>query len=176
MLDRSPIGDHLDVTRERLGPDAELRVGADRDVARPLTLAIGSREIDDLTLDHEPDRDLVGLTAPPPVVRQAQRRDVRYLRETVDKCRNHGAALSLLNAALKLLAMRSVAILRLTPRAVCTRESSRMFGRVLWLAVVLAFLADLVVDWAFGNTVVNLATFAVVFTVVALVRYSQRTD
>lgn len=51
-----------------------------------------------------------------------------------------------------------------------------MFGRVLWLAVVLAFLADLVVDWAFGNTVVNLATFAVVFTVVALVRYSQRTD
>ena len=50
-----------------------------------------------------------------------------------------------------------------------------MFGRVLWPAVVIAFIADLVVDWAFGNTVVNLATFGVVFAVVALVRYSQRT-
>ena len=49
-----------------------------------------------------------------------------------------------------------------------------MFGKVLWPAVVVAFLADLVVDWAFGNTVVNLVTFGVVFTVVALVRYSQR--
>jgi len=49
-----------------------------------------------------------------------------------------------------------------------------MFGRVLWPAVVLAFVADVVVDWAFGNTVVNLATFAVVFAVVALVRYSRR--
>jgi len=50
-----------------------------------------------------------------------------------------------------------------------------MFGRVLWPAVVLAFLADLVVDRAFGNRVVNLLTFGVVFAVVALVRYSRRT-
>lgn len=51
-----------------------------------------------------------------------------------------------------------------------------MFGKVLWPAVVVAFLADLAVDWAFGNTVVNLVTFGVVFMVVALVRYSQRSE
>lgn len=49
-----------------------------------------------------------------------------------------------------------------------------MFGRVLWPAALIAFIADLAVDWAFANTVANLATFAVVFVVVALVRYSQR--
>jgi hypothetical protein len=51
-----------------------------------------------------------------------------------------------------------------------------MFGRVLWPAVVIAFIADLLVDRAFGNAAVNMVTFGVVFAVVALVRYSQRTD
>jgi hypothetical protein len=51
-----------------------------------------------------------------------------------------------------------------------------MFGRILWPAVVLAFLADLVADRAFGNRAVNLVTFGVVFAVAVLVRYSQRTD
>jgi hypothetical protein len=49
-----------------------------------------------------------------------------------------------------------------------------MFGRVLWPAVVLAFAADLLADWVFGNAAVNMVTFGVVFAVVALVRYSQR--
>jgi hypothetical protein len=49
-----------------------------------------------------------------------------------------------------------------------------MFGRILWPAVVIAFLADLVVDRAFGNAAVNMITFGVVFAVVALVRYAQR--
>ena len=49
-----------------------------------------------------------------------------------------------------------------------------MFGRILWPAVVRAFIADLVVDRAFGNAAVNMVTFGVVFAVVALVRYSQR--
>ena len=49
-----------------------------------------------------------------------------------------------------------------------------MFGRVLWPAVVIAFIADLVVDRALGNTIVNLVTFGIVFAVVVLVRYSQR--
>ena len=51
-----------------------------------------------------------------------------------------------------------------------------MFGRVLWPAVVIAFIADLLVDRAFGNRAVNLVTFGVVFAVVALVRYARRTD
>jgi hypothetical protein len=49
-----------------------------------------------------------------------------------------------------------------------------MFGRILWPAVVLAFLADLLVDRAFGKAALNMVTFGVVFAVVALVRYSQR--
>ena len=51
-----------------------------------------------------------------------------------------------------------------------------MFGRILWPAAVLAFAADLLVDWAFGNAIVDMVTFGVVFAVVALVRYAQRTD
>ena len=51
-----------------------------------------------------------------------------------------------------------------------------MFGRVLWPTVVLAFIADLVVDRAFGNAALNMVTFGVVFGVVAFVRYAQRTD
>lgn len=50
-----------------------------------------------------------------------------------------------------------------------------MFGRILWPAVVVAFIADLVVDRVFGNAAVNMVTFGVVFAAVALVRYSQRT-
>jgi len=50
-----------------------------------------------------------------------------------------------------------------------------MFGGVLWPALVIAFLADLVMDHIFGNAAVNMVTFGVVFAVVALVRYSQRT-
>ena len=49
-----------------------------------------------------------------------------------------------------------------------------MFGRVLWPAVVIAFLADLVVDRMFGNAIVNMVTFGVVFAVTAIVRYSKR--
>ena len=51
-----------------------------------------------------------------------------------------------------------------------------MFGRILWPAVVIAFIADLLVDRAFGNAAVNMVTFGVVFAVVAVVRYAQRTD
>ena len=51
-----------------------------------------------------------------------------------------------------------------------------MFGRVLWPAVVIAFIADLVVDRVFGSRAVNLLTFGVVFAVVVVVRYSQRAD
>jgi hypothetical protein len=70
------------------------------------------------------------------------------------------------------------AVTRFSPaRTTCLDEGRfEMFGRILWPAVVIAFLADLVVDWAFGNTVVNMVTFGVVFAVVVLVRYSQRTD
>lgn len=50
-----------------------------------------------------------------------------------------------------------------------------MFGRVLWPAAAIAFTADLLVDYAFGNAVIDMVTFGVVFTVVALVRYSKRT-
>lgn len=49
-------------------------------------------------------------------------------------------------------------------------------GRVLRPAVVLACVADLLVDRVFGNRAVNLLTFGVVFAVVVVVRYSQRTD
>ena len=51
-----------------------------------------------------------------------------------------------------------------------------MFGRILWPALVIAFIADLVVDRAFGNAAVNMVTFGVVFAVVAIVRYAHRTE
>lgn len=34
-----------------------------------------------------------------------------------------------------------------------------MFGRVLWPAAAIAFATDLLVDWAFGNAVVDMVTF-----------------
>jgi hypothetical protein len=61
-------------------------------------------------------------------------------------------------------------------RSANPEEVPSMFGRVLWPALVIAFVADLVVDRVFGNTVVNLITFGVVFAAVALVRYAKRTD
>ena len=49
-----------------------------------------------------------------------------------------------------------------------------MFGRVLWPAAAIAFIADLVVDRVFENAAVSIVTFGIVFAVVVLVRYSQR--
>ena len=68
MLDRRPIGDHVDAAGEGLGSDTQVHLGADHHIARPLALAIGGREVDDFALHHEPDRDLVGLAAPASVV------------------------------------------------------------------------------------------------------------
>jgi hypothetical protein len=47
-----------------------------------------------------------------------------------------------------------------------------MWARVIWPAVVVAFLFDVGTDFAFGDATVNVITFVAVFVVVVLIRYA----